>query len=363
MRPARPEPARIAKLRRLLEERSIGALLVTQRENVRYLSGFTGSAGSMLVAQGRPVLVTDFRYAEQARAEAPGTLILIQRKDHSSAVREAADRLGAAQVWFDESSMTLDRVKALRKQNLRLKGVRDPVAELRLQKDAAELARIRMAIRRAEEAFRELSPFIRPGVTERELGLRLEMLMREKGARRAAFDIIVASGRNGARPHASVTDRRLRRGDLVTFDFGAEANGYYSDITRTVCIGPPTPRQRSIHDLVLRAQQNALSAIKPGTLCADVDRQARTVIEQAGHGRHFGHATGHGIGLMVHEGPSLSALSKERIRKGMVVTVEPGVYLTGWGGVRIEDIVLVTEKGCQILTSLTQDLQPGKHPS
>ena len=339
-----------------MRERGVGALLVTQRENVRYLTGFSGSAGIVMVASGRPVLITDFRYQAQAPAEAPGVTVLVQRKDLPSVVRAAADRLGADTLWFDESSLTLDRIRVLRKLKLRLKGTRDLVAELRQRKDAIELSHIRTAIRRAEESFRELRPHIRPGAAERELGLRLEMLIREKGARRAAFDIIVASGRNGAMPHAAASDRRLRNGDLVTIDFGAEANGYYSDLTRTVSVGRPTARQREIHGLVLRAQQRAIDAVRPGVPCAEIDRAARSTIEEAGQGEHFGHATGHGIGLMVHEGPSVSALSKQRADRGMVFTVEPGVYVPGWGGVRIEDMVLVTDRGCRMLTGLPREL-------
>jgi Xaa-Pro aminopeptidase len=351
------ESVRIARLRRIMRERGIDTLLVTQRENVRYLTGFTGSAGSVLLGiSGRPVLITDFRYQEQAKAEASGSKLLIQKKDHSTTIKAAADLFGTAILWFDESSMTLERVKALRKQKLRLRGMKDPVAEIRQEKDPIELALIRKAIRRAEEAFRKLRPRIRPGTTEQELGLRLEMLIREKGSRRAAFDIIVASGRNGAMPHASVSGRRLQAGDLVTFDFGAEADGYYSDITRTVCVGRPNARQREVHDLVLRAQQSAIHAVRPGIACAEIDRAARGLIEKAGHGKQFGHATGHGIGLMVHEAPTVAALSKANLKERMVFTVEPGVYIPGWGGVRIEDMVLVTKNGHRILTSLPRDL-------
>ncbi len=356
MRRLRTEGARVAALKRLMEERNIEALLVTQRENVRYLTGFTGSSGSVLVASGKPVLVTDFRYQIQARREAPEATVLIQKKDHFSAVREAARRLGTDTLWFDDASLTIDRAKAFRKQALRLKGIKDPVFEIRQRKDAVELAKIRAAIHRAENAFRSLKRFIKPGMSERELGFKLEMLIREQGARRTAFDIIVASGTNGAMPHASVTGRRLRAGDLVTFDFGAEADGYYSDITRTVCVGRPTARQRAIHDIVLRAQDQAMNAVRPGVRCAEIDHHARTTIAQAGHGKHFGHATGHGIGLMVHEGPSLSALSKSMVDAGMVFTVEPGVYIAGWGGIRIEDMVLVTADGHRVLTSLPREL-------
>lgn len=356
MRRLRTESARVAALKRLMEERNIEALLVTQRENVRYLTGFTGSSGSVLVASGKPVLVTDFRYQIQARREAPEATVVIQKKDHFSAVREAARRLGTDTLWFDDTSLTIDRAKAIKKQGLRLKGIKDPVAELRQRKDTGELAKITSAIRRAEDSFRALKRFIRPGAVECELGFKLEMLIREQGARRTAFDIIVASGTNGAMPHASVTGRRLREGDLVTFDFGAEADGYYSDITRTVCVGRPTARQRAIHDIVLRAQYQAINAVKPGVHCAEIDRHARSTIAQAGHGKQFGHATGHGIGLMVHEGPSLSALSKSMVDAGMVFTVEPGVYIAGWGGIRIEDMVLVTADGHRVLTSLPREL-------
>ena len=356
MRRLRAESTRVAALKRLMVERNSEALLVTQRENVRYLTGFTGSSGSVVLSSGRPMLVTDFRYQIQAAAEAPEVTVLVQKKDHYSAIKEAARRLGADTLWFDEASLTIDRVKALRKQGLRLKGIKDPVAELRQRKDTVELAKIRTAIRRAEDSFLALKRFIRPGAFERELGFKLEMLIRKQGARRTAFDIIVASGTNGAMPHASITGRRLRTGDLVTIDFGAEADGYYCDITRTVCVGRPTPRQRLVHDLVLRAQAQAINAVKPGVRCAELDRLARTTIAQAGHGKHFGHATGHGIGLMVHEGPSLSALSKDVVDEGMVFTVEPGVYIAGWGGVRIEDMVLVTADGHRVLTSLPREL-------
>jgi len=264
--------------------------------------------------------------------------------------------MGIGNLWFDESSLTLDRVKALRKLKLKLRGTKDLTAELRQRKDTVERALIRKAVRRAEQAFRELTPHIRPGATERELGLRLEMLIREQGSRRLAFDIIVASGRNGAMPHASVSSRRIRTSDLVTFDFGAEADGYYSDITRTISVGRPTARQREVHGLVLRAQQNAIYAAAPGIACAEIDRAARSTIEKAGYGKQFGHATGHGVGLMVHEAPTVAAISKADLKEGMVFTVEPGVYIPGWGGVRIEDMVLVTQDGHRVLTSLPRDL-------
>jgi Xaa-Pro aminopeptidase len=171
----------------------------------------------------------------------------------------------------------------------------------------------------------------------------------------------VASGGNGSMPHASVTDRRIRTGDLVTFDFGAEANGYFSDITRTLCVGRPSAKQREVHALVLQAQSAAIQSIRVGARCKSVDGAAREIIRRAGHGSHFGHGTGHGIGLMVHEGPSVSPLSSDTVEKDMVFTVEPGVYIPGWGGVRIEDMVLVTAKGAQTLTTLSKELESRKN--
>jgi Xaa-Pro aminopeptidase len=353
----RPAQTRISRLRQLMKSGNIGALLVTRREDVRYLSGFTGSAGSLLIGSGKPCLITDFRYKLQANKETSGVAVLIQKKDYFSALRDAAFDLGMKTLWFEESALTIEELKKMQKLGLKLHGHREMLRHLRMRKDRYELASLRKAIRRAEISFQELLRCVKPGVTERELGLTLEFTMREKGARKAAFDTIVASAGNGAMPHASVSNRRLRKGDLVTIDFGAEADGYYCDITRTLCVGKPTARQKEIHGLVLQAQEAAIQSVRPGISCKTVDSIAREIITRAGHGTHFGHGTGHGIGLMVHEGPSVSPLSTDQVEQDMVFTVEPGVYIPGWGGVRIEDMVLVTEQGRKVLTSLSRDLE------
>ena len=273
----KPERARIDRLRQLMNADGLGPLLVTRRENVRYLTGFSGSAGAVLIASGRSWLITDFRYKLQAHKETSGTAILIQKTDFPAALREATDRAGVDTLWFDESSLTMESLKKLRKQGLTLKGHRDLIGELRQRKDKQELVSIRKAIRRAEESFRELKKYIRPGARERGLALMLEVLMREKGARKAAFDTIVASGRNGAMPHAAVTDRRIKKGDLVTIDFGAEADGYFCDITRTICVGRPTAGQREIHALVLNAQAAAIRSVRPGASGKSADTVAGAV--------------------------------------------------------------------------------------
>jgi Xaa-Pro aminopeptidase len=352
-----PELDRLAGLRQSMRESGLNSLLVNRREDVRYLSGFTGSSGTLVITPKRACLITDFRYKEQARRETTGITILIQKKDYFEAVQDVVARMNVDTLWFDESAITVEGFRIFKKKGFKIKGHPDLVHKLRQQKDSRELANIRTAIRRSEEAFRELQEEIRPGATERELGLQLENLIRRKGSRRAAFDIIVASGANGAMPHAAVTNRRLKEGDMVTFDFGAEANGYYSDMTRTVCIGRPSAKQREIHGIVLRAQAAAIQSVRVGVSCKVVDDAAREVIKCAGYGRFFGHGTGHGIGLMVHEGPSVSPLSRDTIKTNMVFTVEPGVYIPGWGGVRIEDMVQVTQTGTKVLTSLPRDLE------
>ena len=352
----RPEQARISRLKALMQAGGLEALLVTRREDVRYLSGFTGSAGSLLIGPGQPCLVTDFRYQLQSKKETSGITVVIQKKDFFSALREVADNLGVNTLWFEETSLTVAELKKLQKLGLKPRGARELVRQLRMRKDRRELASIRKAIGRAERSFKELQRYIKPGVRERELGLTLEFLMREKGSRKAAFDTIVASAGNGAMPHAAATNRRIKKGDLVTIDFGAEADGYFCDITRTLCVGKPTAKQKEIHGLVLQAQEAAMQSVRPGMSCKSVDDVAREIITLAGHGAHFGHGTGHGIGLMVHEGPSVSPLSNDQVEQDMVFTVEPGVYIPGWGGVRIEDMVLVTAQGRKTLTTLPRGL-------
>lgn len=355
----RPEQAsRLARLRARLEELDLPGLLVTGPANVRYLSGFAGS-GFLVVAGERPVLVTDGRYAEEAEAEAPGFELIVYRRE--AELRERLQALvrevGLPRLACEEAHLSLARHRWFREA---LEGVelvpRDGLVEgLRQVKDPGEVARIRRALALAEDAFERLLPAVGPGRSERELALELEFTMRRLGAEGASFDLIVASGPNSSRPHARPGDRRVERGDLVLFDFGAVLGGYCSDTTRTVVVGPPQPRQREVYELVLAAQEAALRAVRPGATGDEVDRAARQVLEAAGYGEQFAHGTGHGVGLEIHEAPRLSPGREDRLEAGMVVTVEPGVYLPGWGGVRIEDLVLVTEEGCERLNRTAKE--------
>ena len=333
------------------------ALLVTKPEHVRYLTGFTGSAGAVLLGPRRTLLITDGRYAVQAAREAAGAAVRILRRGETLADRvgREAARWGIRRLGFEPAALSVAAYRELRRRlgGVRLAGVRNGVDLLRRVKSAQEIRRISQAAARAERAFRAVKERIRPGAVEAEIALALEAAMRREGAARPAFDLIVAAGPRSAMPHAKASGRRLRRGDLVVVDFGAEAGGYFSDMTRTVYLGRrPRGWRRRILETVLRAQEAALAAVRPGVPLADVDRAAREVIRRAGFGRYFGHGTGHGIGLEVHEAPSVTPASTARAEPGMVFTVEPGIYLPGRGGVRIEDMVLVTSRGCRRLTRL-----------
>jgi Xaa-Pro aminopeptidase len=348
---------RIKSLRTSL--RGVDALLVTDLANVRYLTGFTGSSGSVLLTREACFFLTDFRYEEQSAREM-GDLaevqVIISRRGALEALRrlfrkKAVRRLGV------EQSITLGAYERLSGVADEVRALREPVERLREQKDAEELRAIRGAVSRAEEAFRQVLPHIRVGVRERSVALRLEERLKRKGCRRVPFDIIVASGPNSALPHAGVTERRMAPGDLVTVDWGGESGGYYSDMTRTVLLrGTGTGPKRDIYRAVLRANREARAAVRPGRGTRQIDKVARDSIKKAGYGDFFGHGLGHGVGLAVHEAPRLNRIGNAALRPGMVFTIEPGVYVPGVGGVRIEDMVALGAGGAEVLTSLPRGL-------
>ncbi|GAB4390443.1 MAG: aminopeptidase P family protein [Thermodesulfovibrionales bacterium] len=347
---------RLEALRRRL--RPGEGMLVTNITNVRYLTGFTGSSGFVLVARGGAAFATDFRYMEQAGAEVQGLEVVRERKNRVSAIRALARRMGLRRLLV-ESSVTHEFFERLSSAGgPGVKAVKGVVERLRAVKDARELALVREAVRRAEAAFRKVRPFIKAGVRERAVALRLEEALKRQGCSRVPFDIIVASGPNSALPHARASERKLSAGDLVIIDWGGEAGGYFSDMTRTLLVrGKDTARKREVHGLVLRANREAMALVAPGVEAGRIDGAARGVISQAGYGREFGHALGHGVGLEVHEEPRVARGRRERVREGMVFTVEPGVYVPGLGGVRIEDMAAVREGGAEELTSLARGLQ------
>jgi Xaa-Pro aminopeptidase len=349
-------PTRLADL---LSAAELDLLLVTDLANVRYLTGYTGSNGFALLGRELRRFVTDFRYREQAAAEVDPSF------DRLEAPVELLDALTDAlpgeelRLGFEEAHMSVARYAMLRERldkRVELTPTAGLVESLRAIKDAAEIAAVRAATLLADAAFERLLEDGLAGRSEREAAIALEHDMIVRGARRPSFDAIVAAGPHGALPHASPREVEIRRGDVVVIDWGAELDGYCSDCTRTVAVGEPGGELEEVYELVLKAQLTGLAAVRADRATAEVDAAAREVIEAAGHGEHFGHGVGHGAGLEVHEAPTLRRTSKDRLEVGNVVTVEPGIYLPGRFGVRIEDLVVVTEDGCEILTSIPKDL-------
>ncbi|MDF9408936.1 Xaa-Pro peptidase family protein [Pelotomaculum isophthalicicum JI] len=348
---------RINKLQELLAAAQIEALYVTNPENRYYLSGFTGTDGALLVCRDKTFLLTDFRYLEQAKDESPGMTIIEVKDSYAEALASILAENKISSLGCEGEHLAYNQFLMLKDKlvNLEIKEKSGLVEKLRLTKYDDEIKNIAEAVRLAEQAFEKVLPIIKPGVSEREVALQLEYSMRCMGADGAAFDIIVASGPRSALPHGVASTRKLREGDLVTLDFGAVYHGYHSDITRTVVIGEPGPKQQEIYYIVLEAQMRAIEAIRSGRRASDVDRIARDVIAAKGYGERFGHGTGHGLGLSIHENPRLSSKDDTVLRQGMIVTVEPGIYLPDWGGVRIEDTVVVEESGCKVLTGIPKD--------
>ena len=349
--------ARIERVRAQFAEAGIEALFVTSAANRRYLSGFTGSAGTLFIPPGEALLLTDFRYIEQAAAQAPDYEI-VRYDDPYKTFSERLAPFAGKRVGFEAEHVTVAQMEKVRAATaVEWVPTRLLVEKVRAIKDAEELELLETAVAIADRCFDYILAHLKPGVTEREIAWKMEVFMREQGAEALAFPSIVASGPNGALPHARPSDRALAAGEFVTLDFGCVWKGYCSDMTRTVFLGEPTDKDRELYDLVLTAQLAGVEAVRPGRSGKEVDAASRDIIAKAGYGDAFGHGLGHGVGLDVHEEiPRLSTRSDTVLAPGMVTSVEPGVYLPGWGGIRIEDLVVVTEDGCRILTKSPKQL-------
>ncbi len=360
--------ARLARAAGLAAARGLDALLITSLENLRYLSGFTGSDGALLVtADGQGSFLTDSRYDTQAGQETRDVSVTVYKRKLEG-VAEAIRSAGAKRVGFEAAAMPYEMVESLRGLLAALKtgGGPDVALEpvpgeamwpLRIRKDAEELERLRKAIAIAAESLAHTLGLAREGVREVELALELEFAMRRRGAERIAFDTIVASGVRSALPHGRASEKRLLAGEFLTIDYGARYQGYNSDETWTGIVGEPTTEQRKIFGIVKEAHDAGIAAVRPGVKASEVDAAARRIIDAAGYGRYFGHGTGHGIGLAVHEAPAVNTTGSIVLEPGMVITVEPGIYLPGWGGVRLEDMVLVTETGGEVITRTSKELR------
>lgn len=350
---------RIAALRKQLQEKELDAFLVSQPENRRYLSGFTGSAGYVIVTPREALLLVDFRYTEQAGQQAPHCEVQRITGRLEEDLPALLERLGGQRWGFESAHVTValhDKVRPVFEQaGIALQGLEGTVEKIREVKDADEQAALRRAIRLTDEAFSHLLAWVRPGVTENEAAWEIEKYIREHGGEGLSFPTIVGGGPNGAMPHHAAGDRPLQAGEPIVIDMGAIVDGYHADMTRTICLGRPDDQFWTIYNLVLAAQERAEKGMRAGMPGADVDRLARQVIADAGYGEQFGHGLGHGVGLATHELPRLSSLATEPLPPGAAVTVEPGIYLPGWGGVRIEDVVLVGEDGAEILTGTSKE--------
>ena len=348
---------RLDRLVAQLPGKELDALLISAPENRRYLSGFTGSAGYLFITPERAVLVTDSRYTEQATKQAPDFQVK-QVRGGWDWLLEQLKETSVKRVGFESRDMTVATYNSL------VGAVKDDSAlgqvsmiataeipeEGRVFKDQRELALLQRAIDASDAAMEAVCPTITAGMTEREVAWRMEMAMRDFGAEGISFDTIVASGPNGAMAHHRPSDRAIQEGEPIVIDMGAIVEGYCSDITRTVVVGEPDETFNKIYDIVLGAQLTAINIVRPGMTGEDCDDLSRAVIAEAGYGDNFGHSLGHGVGLAVHENPRVSPRSPDKLQPNMVFTVEPGIYLTGWGGIRIEDIVVLGDDGAKVLS-------------
>ena len=356
---------RLERLRIKLEEQELDAFFVSSPENRRYLSGFSGSAGFLVVSKDAAVLATDFRYVEQAGQQAPDFRVH-RISGGMKWLPELLVELGVKRVGFESGDLTVGAHQAIINvlkettiaKEVSMISTSQFIDPLRMIKEPEELALISRAMEISDQAFQVVTPLIEVGDTERSVAWRMEMVMREGGAEALAFETIVASGPNAAKPHHHPSDRQICSGEPIVIDFGARYEGYNSDMTRTICLGEPDETFRIVYDTVLAAQLTASATVLPTMTSGEADGIAREIIEQAGYGEQFGHSLGHGIGLAVHEYPRVGPRSDDPLADGTVFTIEPGIYIPGWGGVRIEDTVIMEDGKVRSLTTSHKNENP-----
>jgi Xaa-Pro aminopeptidase len=353
---------RVQALREKLAQKNLNGLLVTQPQNIRYLSGFTSPDASLIITADKALIATDFRYFEQVAEQCPDYELLPFKDKPFEDLKERFAELHAQGLYrlaYERTHLTVDRHRRFRKilpRRVRFRGTEGLVEELRMIKSDDELDAIRRAVLLGDQAFMAVVPRVTVGMTEKAIGWELESWARSHGAEKASFDFIVASGPNAAKPHAVQSDRAIQEGEPITIDMGVVVDGYCSDMTRTFCVGEPTDKFREIWQIVLEAQERAEVEMRAGMTGQEADALARGIITEAGYGEAFGHGLGHGVGLAVHELPGLSKRNPKSLPARSVVTVEPGIYLPGWGGVRLEDMVVIQSDGVEILTTTPKTL-------
>lgn len=347
---------KMKNVRSKLRDSKCDSLLVTSPETIRYFTGFTGSEALLLLTESKRFLLVDSRYTSQARGECKTTRV-IESRDKIKEIARRARKWGVRKIGFEPERLTVAQHRELKKTGaISLKALPEGLEKIRSLKNPDEIRLLKKSAEISSRSFLEMISEIKAGVEERTIALLLEFRIRKNGAEAAPFPFIVASGPRGALPHGVASGKRIRKGEFVTIDYGAIYQGYCSDETCTVIIGKPTEKQKRIYQVVKEAHDQALGVVRPGVKAHKIDSVARRTIEKAGLGKYFGHGIGHGVGLAVHEGPRIAPRREERIEEGMVFTIEPGVYIPGWGGVRIEDMVWVTSQGCELMSSVPKEL-------
>lgn len=350
---------RIKKLRDRIQERDLGAVVIFSVENRRYFANFAASSGALVITDSDAILLTDFRYIEEAK----NLTVNFEVKQHGSgelipSVIETLRKLSITSIGI-ENSLSVGEAKALEKDlsKCNFKLIEDLIMDIRKIKDESEIENIRKGVQLCDLAFNHILDFIKPGMSEKEIGLELEYVMKKNGAEGIKENHVIASGERSSLPHGQATNRIVKQGEFVKMDFGAKVNGYYTDFTRTVVLGEPTEKQVEIYNIVHHALEVSLQNIKPGKTCSSLDDIGRSIIKNGGYGDHFGHSLGHSLGLHIHEKPAMRSTDHTVLQPGMVITVEPGIYISGWGGVRIEDLVVIRNDGIENLTQSTKELQ------
>ncbi|MCC2252102.1 Xaa-Pro peptidase family protein [Virgibacillus sp. AGTR] len=348
---------KLTKLKAAFESNQVDGILITSAINRRYISGFTGTAGVALISSNDARFITDFRYTEQASTQAKAFKVVEHKQGIDLEINDQLKEMGIKRLGFEKDHVTFSQYEQYKNTlDVELVPVSGIIEELRLIKTSDELEIMKKAAKIADDAFEHIQSYIKPGVKEIDISNELEFFMRKQGATSSSFDIIVASGERSALPHGVASNKEIQSGELVTLDYGALYQGYCSDITRTVAVGEINEQLASIYQIVLEAQLRGVTSIKPGITGIEADAATRDYITEQGYGKYFGHSTGHGLGLEVHEGPGLSFKSEKKLEPGMVVTVEPGIYVPSVGGCRIEDDIVVTETGNERLTFAAKEL-------
>ncbi len=339
------------RVQAVLEGNKIDAMLVSDGFNMRYISGFTGATGFLFISKNSKKLFTDSRYTVAAQTQAPDFEVIIVdgTRNYAALINNAIEADNVQRLGFEANNFTYAHYESFKKA-LKVKDlvpVGNDLSLLRVKKTEEEVANLRQAEHIGDIAFNEILGYLKPGVTELEIAAKIEYIMKCNGAEKLSFETIVAAGVNGSKPHAEPGNYKIQSGDLVTMDFGCVYNGYCSDMTRTVCVGKANAKQREIYDIVLKAQTAVIENLKPGMMGKEYDKIARDIITEAGYGQYFGHGLGHSVGLEIHEDPRFSVAEERLIEAGTIITVEPGIYIPDFGGVRIEDMLVLTEDGCE----------------